>query len=102
MSSAQPDYAAGFARDVSEQRVLESVEFLAAIVESSDDAIVSKDLDGRILSWNDAATEMYGYPAEQAMGQPIDILIPDDPERRQEELDIRAKIARGERIEHYK
>src|SRR5258708_39308360 len=44
---------------------------------------------------------MYAYPAEEAMGQPIEIVIPDDPKRRQEELDIRARIARGERIEHY-
>ncbi len=93
--------AAGFSRDISERRVLESNQFLAAIVESSDDAIVAKNLDGQIQSWNDAATRMYGYAADEAMGRPIDILIPDDPQRRQEELDIRAKIARGERIEHY-
>jgi PAS domain S-box-containing protein len=94
--------AAGFARDVTEQRrVIESAQYLAAIVENSDDAIVTKDLDGRIQSWNDAATRMYGYTAEEAIGQPIDIVIPDDPERRQEELGIRAQIARGERIEHY-
>jgi PAS domain S-box-containing protein len=93
--------AAGFARDISNRRVIESAQYLAAIVENSDDAIVSIDRDGKILSWNDAATRMYGYPAEEAVGQPIDIVIPDDPERRQEELDIRAPIARGERIEHY-
>ena len=94
--------AAGFARDVTEQqRTFETTQRLAAIVENSDDAIVSKDLDGRILSWNDAATRMYGYTQDEAMGQPIDIVIPDDPERRQDELQIRARIARGERIEHY-
>src|SRR5260370_1136672 len=80
---------------------MESAQYLAAIVENSDDAIVSKDLEGRILSWNDAATRMYGYSEDEAVGQPIDIVIPDDPKRRQEELDIRARIARGERIEHY-
>src|SRR5580700_225826 len=79
----------------------DSAEHQAAIVENSDDAIVSKDLDGTILSWNDAATRMYGYTAEEAIGRPIDIVIPEDPERRQEELGIRARIARGERIEHY-
>ena len=93
--------AATSARDISQRRVLESAQYLAAIVENSDDAIVSKDLDGRILSWNDAATRMYGYAAEEAIGQPIDIVIADDPERRQEELGIRARIAQGERIEHY-
>src|ERR1022692_678948 len=79
----------------------DSAQHLAAIVENSDDAIVSKDLDGKILSWNDAATQMYGYSAEEALDQPIDIVIAEGPERRQEELDIRARIARGERIEHY-
>jgi PAS domain S-box-containing protein len=93
--------AASSARDISQRRLLESAQYLAAIVENSDDAIVSKDLEGRILSWNDAATRMYGYTAEEAIGRPIDIVIPDDPKRRQEELDIRARIARGERIEHY-
>ena len=93
--------AAGFARDITERRAFESAQYLAAIVENSDDAIVSKDLDGKILSWNDAATQMYGYTAEEAIGQPIDIVIPDDPDRRQEELEIRARIARGERIQHY-
>jgi PAS domain S-box-containing protein len=76
-------------------------KYLAAIVENSDDAIVSKDLEGKILSWNEAATRMYGYASDEAIGQPIDIVIPDDPERRREELDIRAKIAQGERIDHY-
>jgi len=93
--------AAGFARDISERRVFQTAQYQAAIVENSDDAIVSKDLAGKILSWNDAATQMYGYTAEEAIGQPIDIVIPDDPARQQEELDIRARIARGERIQHY-
>jgi PAS domain S-box-containing protein len=93
--------AAGFARDISQHRLLESAQHLAAIVQSSDDAIVSKDLDGKILSWNEAATRMYGYTTEEAVGQPIDIVVPDDPKRRQEELGIRAQIAKGEQIEHY-
>ncbi len=101
-SSGRIVAAAGFARDVTEQRrAIQSAEYLAAIVENSDDAIVSKDLAGEILSWNDAATRMYGYTEEEAKGRRIDIVIPDDPKRRQEELDIRARIARGERIEHY-
>jgi PAS domain S-box-containing protein len=101
-SSGRIVAAAGFARDVTEQqRTFETTQRLAAIVENSDDAIVSKDLDGKILSWNDAATAMYGYTQDEAMGRPIDIVIPDDPERRQDELRIRARIARGERIEHY-
>src|SRR5712692_2076493 len=76
-------------------------QHLAAIVENSDDAIVSKDLEGRILYWNDAATRMYGYTAEEATGQQIEIVIPDDPERRREELGIRDRLANGEQIKHY-
>ena len=93
--------AASSARDISSRRLLQSAQYLAAIVQNSDDAIVSKSLDGTILSWNDAATRMYGYTEEEAKGRPIDIVILDDPKRRQEELDIRERIARGERIEHY-
>ncbi len=59
------------------------------------------DLDGTILSWNGAATQMYGYTAEEAIRQPIDIVIPDDPARQHEELKIRERVARGERIQHY-
>jgi PAS domain S-box-containing protein len=98
MSAVRPD--AGIANWLGSTEH-DSAQHLAAIVENSDDAIVSKDLDGKILSWNDAATQMYGYTAEEALGQPIDIVIPEDPERRQEELDIRARIARGARIQHY-
>jgi PAS domain S-box-containing protein len=78
-----------------------AAQYLAAIVENSDDAIVSMDLDGKILSWNEAAARMYGYSTGEALDQPIDIVIPEDPGARQEELDIRAQIARGERIQHY-
>ena len=83
------------------QRQFALEEHLAAVVENSDDAIVSTDPGGTILSWNDAAARMYGYTAEEAIGQPIDIVVPEDPARRQEELDIRARIAHGERFQHY-
>lgn len=72
---------------------------LAAIVESSDDAIYSKDKDALLTSWNAAAERLYGYSADEAIGQPVSILIP--PERRGEELDILAKIMRGEKVHHY-
>lgn len=72
---------------------------LAAIVESSDDAIVSKTLDGVITSWNAAAEHLFGYTASEAVGQPILMLIP--PDRHDEEADILARIRRGERIRHY-
>jgi PAS domain S-box-containing protein len=90
--------AAGSARDISERKLFLASQRLAAIVDHSDDAIISRDLNGVILTWNGAATRMYGYTSDEAVGQPIDIVIPDD--RRADELTIRAKTARGERIEH--
>jgi PAS domain S-box-containing protein len=72
---------------------------LAAIVEFSDDAIISKDLNGIIATWNEGAEKLFGYAAEEVIGLPITILIP--PERQDEELGILAGIKRGERLEHY-
>src|SRR6267378_3278738 len=72
---------------------------LAAIVESSDDAIVGKTLEGIITSWNPAAERMFGWRAAEAMGRPITLIIPED--RHAEEADVLARIRRGERIEHF-
>ena len=72
---------------------------LAAIVDSSDDAILSKNLEGIILSWNRAAERLYGYTAEEIVGKPISIIVPDD--RPFEVANILARIARGERVEHF-
>jgi len=72
---------------------------LAAIVESSDDAILSKDLDGIITSWNRGAERLYGYADHEVLGKPVTILIPED--RQDEEPRILARIRRGERIDHY-
>src|SRR5580704_15487879 len=72
---------------------------LAAIVESSDDAIVCKTLDGMILSWNAGATRIFGYRAEEMIGKPITIIIP--AELHTEEHRILDQIRRGERIDHY-
>jgi PAS domain S-box-containing protein len=72
---------------------------LAAIVESSDDAIVSKDLNGRITSWNSGATKLFGYSAEEVLGRPISMLIP--PDRLDEETRILEQIRRGEPVEHF-
>ncbi len=72
---------------------------MAAIVESSDDAIISKNLNGIIQSWNPAASRMFGYTAEEAIGQSILLLIP--PELRAEEAVIMAKLVAGQRVDHY-
>ena len=71
----------------------------AAIVESSDDAIVSKDLNGVILSWNAGAQRIFGYSPAEAIGRPITIIIPAELHR--EEREILDKLRKGERINHY-
>jgi PAS domain S-box-containing protein len=77
----------------------EKLQLLASIFESSDDAVITKNLDGIITSWNQGAERIFGYSAEEAVGKPITILIP--PERQDEEPAILARIRRGERIDHY-
>ena len=72
---------------------------LAAIVDSSDDAIVSKTLDGVITSWNSGAERMFGWPAQMAIGKHITLIAPED--RRAEEDDVLARVRRGERIDHF-
>src|SRR5205085_3804310 len=71
----------------------------AAIVESSEDAIVSKDLNGIIASWNAGAERLFGYTAAEAIGKPVMMLIPEG--RHNEEPEILARIRRGERVDHY-
>jgi PAS domain S-box-containing protein len=72
---------------------------LAAIVDSSDDAIVSKTLDGIITSWNRGAEKLFGYTAEEAVGQSIFLIIPDD--RISEEHEVLARLRRGDKIDHF-
>jgi PAS domain S-box-containing protein len=72
---------------------------LAAIVDSSDDIIISKNLEGIITSWNKSAARVFGYPAQQAIGKPLTLIIPRD--RQQEEIEILDRIRRGERIDHF-
>ena len=72
---------------------------LAAVVESSDDAIITKTLDGKITSWNASATRLLGHTAAEIIGQPITVLIP--PDRQEEERHIIASLRAGKRIEHY-
>jgi PAS domain S-box-containing protein len=86
--------------DISERTEGDTAQrLLAAIVESSDDAIIAKTLDGRILSWNGGAERLFGYKASEVIGSPITIIIP--PERRDEETAILERLRRGERIDHF-
>ncbi len=78
---------------------LNNVGHFAAIVESSEDAIISKDLNGVITSWNKSAERLFGYTEQEAIGQPVIMLIP--PDRLNEEPTILQRIRRGERIDHY-
>jgi PAS domain S-box-containing protein len=72
---------------------------LATIVDSSTDAIVSKSLDGTIMSWNAGAEHLFGYTPQEAVGQSITLIVP--PERLEEEGDLLARLARGERLDHF-
>jgi len=88
------------ARDISGLRVGErAVRRLAAIVESSDDAIVSKDLNGIVTSWNRAAERMFGYSAAEMVGESIRTIVPHD--RQSEEDSVLALVGRGEKVDHY-
>lgn len=90
----------GMLRDVTDQRQAEQHSaVLASIIESSQDAIVTKTLDGVITSWNAAAERLFGYPADEAIGRHITLIIP--PERHTEEVTILERIGRGERVEIY-
>ncbi|HTJ00522.1 MAG TPA: PAS domain S-box protein [Dongiaceae bacterium] len=85
--------------DITERKLAEEDRVrLAAIVNSSDDAIIGKTLEGVITSWNPGAEKVFGYPAAEAIGQPLLMLIP--PDRRAEEADILARVGRGESVEH--
>ena len=86
--------------DVTELRLAGHAQSrVVAIVDSSDDAIVSKTLDGLVQSWNPAAERMFGYTADEIVGRPITVLFPAD--RLAEEVDFLARLAKGERIQHY-
>ena len=92
--------ASKVARDVSERRRGEIAQArLAAIIESSEDAIISKTLDGVITSWNGAAERVFGWTAAEAIGQHITLIIPE--EYREEERGVLARLRRGDRIDHF-
>ena len=81
------------------KRAEEYAQRLALIVEFSDDAIIAKDIDGIITTWNRGAERLFGYAAEETIGKPITILIP--PDRLDEEHEIIDRIRRGDRVDHY-
>ncbi len=90
----------GITRDVTvRKRAERAAGLLAAIVDSSDDAIISKNLNGVITSWNKGAERLFGYTPDEAIGQHITLIIPTD--RRGEETEIIARIKRGERVDHF-
>jgi PAS domain S-box-containing protein len=98
--AVEPPLFTGYLRDISEQRsVAELRERLAAIVESSADAILSKDRNAIITSWNLGAQKLYGYTAEEAIGMPVQRLVP--KRRHGEEITILNRILEGNRVEHY-
>jgi PAS domain S-box-containing protein len=89
-----------FTRDVTDKNRAEAAgRLLAAIVESSDDAIISKDLNSIITSWNKGAERIFGYSAEEIIGKSVTLLIPQD--HHDEEPTVIARILRGEHIDHY-
>ncbi|HSQ04435.1 MAG TPA: PAS domain S-box protein, partial [Burkholderiales bacterium] len=86
--------------DVTErQRADTATALLAAIVNSSDDAIIGKDLNGIITSWNIVAEHLFGYRAQEAIGQPVTMLVP--PDRLHEEDEIRKRLKGGESVKHF-
>ena len=90
----------GFIRDITERKRAEDLaSHLAAIVETSDDAIIGKSLDGTIVSWNSGAERLYGYTAEEVIGRPVALLVP--PDRADELGWIMKGLRRGKHIEHY-
>ncbi|MBV9452918.1 MAG: PAS domain S-box protein, partial [Rubrobacter sp.] len=98
--SCEPRYFISVTEDITERKRAEEVRArLAAIVESSEDAIIGKTLEGTITNWNRGAQKIYGYSAEEVVGKPINILAP--PDRPDEIPKILQRLRRGETIEHY-
>jgi len=99
-SAGKPRQYVAIRADITERKKAEEVrERLAAVVESSEDAIITKSLDGTILAWNRGAEKVFGYPSSEAVGRSILFLLP--PERVNEEAEILSQIALGHGVEHF-
>ena len=93
-------YNLALVRDITEhKRAADQASRLAAIVESSEDAILSKTLEGIIVSWNKGAYGIYGYTAEEAVGKPVSILVP--PDHPDEMPQLLRRVGQGESVEHF-
>jgi len=98
--SGQPIGSMGILQDITERKLAdESANRLAAIIEYSDEAIISETLKGIITSWNSAAEKMFGYTPSEIIGQPLQVLVP--PDYLHEEVEILAGFARGELVRHF-
>lgn len=99
-AAGNPIWTVALVQDISERKHMqESAQRLAAIVRSSDDAIISKDLSGIVTSWNQGAERIFGYSAQEMIGRPVAVLIP--PDRAAEEPAILERLKRGESVEHF-
>jgi PAS domain S-box-containing protein len=100
ISNAEGTISLAFITDITERKMAEEVSaYSTAIIQSSQDAIIGKTLDGLIVSWNTGAEKMYGYAAHEAIGHPISLVVP--AERANEVPDILARIKQGETVHHY-
>ena len=98
--SGEANQFIGIIDDITERRLGDELRArLAAVVESSDDAIITKTLDGIIMTWNPGAERIFGYTAQEVIGRPVTLLIP--PSQVDEEPAILERLRRGERIDHY-